>query len=220
MQALFDYYRFNMEYFLIKLGEHMSIFALSWAMAIAVGLLIAIASTRPGRMKIGNALLTVTGFSQAVPSIAVIALVFIFTGIGFRPAVLALFIYSLVPIVFNAASGLVSVSSGMKEAARGMGMTNGQILRKVELPASVPAILSGIRSAATINIGTTTIAAAIGAGGLGEIIFTGIRNFNFTIILAGAIPTAITAILVDIVLSVVEKRVTSKGLQLAEHWRE
>ncbi len=220
MQALIDYYRYNMEYFLIKLWEHMYIFLFSWSLAIVVGLIIAILSTRPGRMKIGNALLTITGFSQAVPSIAVIALVFIFVGIGLRPAVIALFIYSLVPIVFNAASGLISVSSGMKEAAKGMGMTNRQILTRVELPASIPAILSGIRSAATINIGTTTIAAAIGAGGLGEIIFTGIRMMNFTRILAGAIPTAIIAILVDMLLAVVEKKITSKGLLLGEHWRE
>ncbi len=220
MQALIDYYRYNMEYFLIKLWEHMYIFLFSWSLAIVVGLIIAILSTRPGRMKIGNALLTITGFSQAVPSIAVIALVFIFVGIGLRPAVIALFIYSLVPIVFNAASGLISVSSGMKEAAKGMGMTNRQILTRVELPASIPAILSGIRSAATINIGTTTVAAVIGAGGLGEIIFTGIRMMNFTRILAGAIPTAIIAILVDMLLAVVEKKITSKGLLLGEHWRE
>ncbi len=204
----------NTGYVLEKVVEHLYLFAVSWAAAVVVGLLIAIYSTRPGRRKIGQTVLSITGAAQSVPSIAVIAVVFIFLGIGAAPALFALFLYSLVPITFNAASGLMSVDPAMKRAARGMGMTNLEILRKIELPVTVSAIASGARSAATINIGTATIASAIGAGGLGEIIFIGLRVTDQSMILAGALPAALLAIIVDTILAGVEKGLTSEGLKI------
>jgi len=135
-------------------------------------------------------------------------------GIGATPAIFALFLYSLVPIVFNTASGLLNVSMAMKEAAKGMGMTKNQVLFKVELPSSIPAIASGIRTAAVINIGTAAIAAIIGAGGLGEIIYIGLRLMDVSRIFAGALPVALLAIAVDYVLGVVQKAIMSEGLLL------
>lgn len=210
---VFEYMFNNSGYILDKLLEHIVIFLVSWSMAVVVGIAIGVFVTRPGRRKIGRFVLTLTGATQSVPSIAVIALVFLFMGIGAAPAIIALFIYSLVPIVFNTASGLMGVSMKMKEAARGMGMTNTQILWKVEFPVTVPAILSGVRSSATINIGTAAIAASIGAGGLGEIIFTGLRMIDGAMIIAGAIPVTLLAIGVDIILSFSELALTSKGLR-------
>jgi osmoprotectant transport system permease protein len=212
--GVFDYWAQNLDSVIEKLWETLFLFSISWAIAIVVGMAIAIFATRPGRVKAKTLTLSITSMAQAIPSIAVLALTFLFVGIGTRPAIIALFLYSLVPIVFNAASGFTNVSSGIKEAARGMGMTKRQILWKVEIPISMPAIASGIRSAATINIGTTAIAAAIGAGGYGETVFIGLRLMNSTMILGGAIPLAILAIIIDTILGVVEKKVTSTGLQL------
>jgi osmoprotectant transport system permease protein len=210
----FSYMAENPDYVLEKLGEHFYLFVVSWLIAVAVGLGIAILSTRPGREKAGRVLLSVTGAAQAVPSIAVIAIVFIFLGIGSTPAVFALFVYSLVPITFNSASGFLSVEPSVKASARGMGMRNSQILVKIEIPIAMSAIASGARSAATINIGAAAIASAIGAGGLGEIIFIGLRSMEVGIIIAGALPTAALAVLVDAVLAVVERRITSPGLSM------
>jgi osmoprotectant transport system permease protein len=204
----------NIPYVIDKFVQHIYLFVISWAAAVLVGLGIAIFSTRPGRRKLGQTILSITGAAQSVPSIAVIAIVFIFMGIGAAPALFALFLYSLVPITFNAASGLLSVEPSMKRAARGMGMTNGQILRRIELPVSVSAIASGARSAATINIGTATIASAIGAGGLGEIIFIGLRVTDQSMIFAGAFPAAVLAVIVDTILSGVERGLTSQGLKI------
>jgi osmoprotectant transport system permease protein len=209
---LLVYLQDNSLYVLQKFWQHFYLFLVSWAMAVVAGLAIAIIATRPGRRRFGTALLSVTGAAQSVPSIAVIAVIFIFLGIGAAPAIVALFVYSLVPITFNSASGLLGVAPGMKMAARGMGMTNRQILWKVEIPVSIDAIASGARSAATINIGTAAIASAIGAGGLGELIFIGLRVNRPVLILAGAIPAALMAVLVDTVLAGVQRLLTSEGL--------
>ncbi len=213
---LFSYIIENTGNVLDKLVEHIYLFGISWVLAVVIGLAIAIVSTRPGLEKVGRIILSVTGAAQSVPSIAVIAVVFIFLGIGAPPAIVALFIYSLVPVTFNSASGLLSVDTAMKQAAKGMGMTNWLILRRVELPVTIPAIASGARSAATINIGTATIAAAIGAGGLGEIILVGLRLMDQTMIFAGALPAAVLAIVLDTVFAGVEKGLTSPGLQMED----
>lgn len=212
--GLFSYLTQNFGALLENLGEHTYLFFGSWLAAVVAGVTIAVFSTRPGRQRIGRTVLSVTGAAQAVPSIAVIAVVFIFLGIGAAPAMVSLFLYSLVPVTFNAASGLLSVSDDMKKAAKGMGMTNRQVLWRVEMPVSMSAIAAGSRSAATINIGTATIAAAIGAGGLGETIFVGLRVTNQSMIFAGAFLAAGLAVVVDTILGFVEQLLTSEGLQL------
>ncbi len=216
---VFEYMVENWSYILEKLWQHFYIFLISWALAIVAGILLGIFVTRSGKEKIGKVVLSISGAAQAIPSIAIIALIFVFLGIGALPAMVALFIYSLVPIVFNSASGLLNVDPAVKESARGMGMSNSQILRKVELPLVIPTVFSGIRTAAIINIGTAAIAATIGAGGLGEIILLGLRMMSYTRILAGAIPVTLLAIVVDIILARLQKRIISPGLKILQEGR-
>jgi osmoprotectant transport system permease protein len=213
---MFQYIAERPNYILYKTWQHFYLFLISWAIAAVVGIAIGIFVTRPGRKKAGNAILSITGAAQSVPSIAVISLVFLLLGIGDTPAIVALFVYSLVPIVFNCASGLLSIDPAMLEAARGMGMTPGQILFRVELPVAIAPISSGLRSAATINIGTATIASAIGAGGLGEIIFVGLRTANNGMILTGALFSALMAIIVDTVFGFIESGMTSEGIRVTD----
>jgi len=215
MEKILAYIAKNQYLVFTATWQHWYLFAVSTLFAILIGLFIGIFVTGEGREKIGRLVLTITGAAQAVPSIAVVALVFIFVGIGFTPAIIALIIYSLVPIVFNTTSGLLSISAKLIEAARGIGLTNSQILWKIKLPIAIPVIMAGIRSAATINIGTATVAAVIGGGGLGDLIFTGLRLQRTEIILIGTFLAAIIAILVDTLIALLEKVVTPKGLHIS-----
>jgi osmoprotectant transport system permease protein len=156
---------------------------------------------------------SVTAAAQAVPPIAIIALAFIFVGIGATPSIIALIIYSIVPILFNASSGLLSVPPQVIEAGRGLGLTDRQLLWKIKIPMSLPVIMAGIRSAATINIGTATVASFIGGGGLGDLIFMGLKLYRSDIILTGAILTAIMAIAVDYLLQLAESAMVPGGLK-------
>ncbi len=211
--GLFGYIIQNPGRVLEKLYEHIIIFGISWAVAVLIGIVISIMVSRPGvKPRVTDTVVGITSAAQSVPSIAVIAVVFLFTGIGMVPAIIALFLYSLVPIIFNASSAFKTIDPALKEAARGMGMSSRQILWKVEIPLIIPQLFSGIRTAATINIGTTTIASAVGAGGLGELIFIGLRLINTSQIFAGAFPAALLAIFIDILLSRLERRITSEGV--------
>ena len=212
---LFSYMFSHPQDFLIRLWEHIYIFLISWSIAVVIGVGISIAITRSWfSRKIAEQVISVTGIGQAVPSIAVIAVVFLVTGIGNTPAIIALAIYSIVPVVFNTTSALANVSASIKEAATGMGMSPSQVLLKIELPTSVPEIFSGIKTSATMNIGTATIASAVGAGGLGVIIFVGVKRLDPARIFAVAFPAAMLAIIVDQLLSGVQFLLTSKGLRL------
>jgi len=208
----FSYFVTHSDLIADSIIRHFLLFLISMAFAIVVGIFLSIVITREGHEKVGQVILSITGASQAVPSVAVIALVFLFIGIGMKPALVALVIYSLVPIVFNATSGILSVDPGVLEAAKGMGLTKSQRLWHIKIPLAMPVIMSGIRSSATINIGTVTVAAIIGAGGLGDIIYTGLKLNRPEMIFIGAGLAAIIAILVDTVLMYVERKVTPKGL--------
>jgi osmoprotectant transport system permease protein len=213
--GLFDFILNNPGRVLEKLQEHIVIFFISWLLAVFAGLAISIAISRKHvKPRVADAVVSFTSAAQSVPSIAVIAVVFLVTGIGMEPAIIALFIYSLVPVVFNATSAFKTISPALKEAATGMGMSDRQILWKVEIPVILPQIFSGIRTAATINIGTTTIASAVGAGGLGELIFLGLRLINPSQIFAGAFPAALLAIVIDLLLNILQNRITSEGVKL------
>lgn len=193
--------------------RHFALFAVSMTFAVIVGIGLSIFITSEGRERVGRHVLTVTGASQAVPSVAVIAIAYLVVGIGVKPAVIALVLYSLVPVVFNATSGILSVPPGVIQAAKGMGLTRSQRLWRVKIPLCIPVIMSGIRSASTINIGTVTVAAIIGGGGLGDIIYTGLKLGRTDMIIVGAGFAALMAIAVDTVLQVVEKKITPRGLQ-------
>ncbi|MCF7936280.1 MAG: ABC transporter permease [Synergistales bacterium] len=195
--------------------QHIYLFAISLSISIVIGMALSIFITAEGREKIGKFVLAITGAAQSVPSVAVVALVFIFVGIGAPPAIIALVIYSLVPVVFNATSGILNVDQGIIEAARGMGFTNTQILWRIKIPLAMTIIMSGIRSAAMINIGTVTVAAFIGAGGLGDLIFTGLKMNRFVMIFVGGSLSALIAITVDTILMFVEQRIIPKGLQVS-----
>jgi osmoprotectant transport system permease protein len=171
---------------------------------VAIGLPLAIACTRYRRM--AGPTLGAVGVIQTIPSIALLGFMIPLLGIGAVPAIVALFLYALLPIVRNTYAGIDEVDAAVVEAARGMGMTNRQILTKVELPLAMPVIFAGIRTATVINVGVATLCALIGAGGLGEFIFRGIALNNSIMILAGALPAALLAIFFDNLLGLMENK--------------
>jgi osmoprotectant transport system permease protein len=193
--------------------QHFCLFIISLITAIIIGIILSIIATEEGREKLGKVIVSITGAAQAVPSIAVIALVFIYVGIGAVPAIISLIVYSLVPIVFNATSGILSIPKNIIEAGKGMGFTPNQILWKIKIPIALPVIIGGIRSAATIIIGTAVVASVIGGGGLGDLIFIGLKLNKPEALFAGALCSALMAIIVDIILAKLEKTITPKGLK-------
>jgi len=192
--------------------QHITIFLISIVPAIFVGVALSIMATREGKEKQGNRLLTITAAAQSVPSVAVVAIVFIFVGVGALPAVIALFMYSLVPVVFNATSGMLSISPEVVEAAKGIGFTNKQVLWKVKIPLAIPVIMAGVRSAATINVGTATVASFIGGGGLGDLIFMGIKLYRSDMIFSGSLLVGLLAIVIDALLRILEVKLVPGGL--------
>lgn len=186
--------------------QYLELVLVASALSIFIGLVIGISVTRNSFRSIAPLALGAVNVCQSIPTLAVLALVMGFLGIGFKPAVFALFIYSLLPIVQNTMIGLMRIDPGILEAARAMGMSRMKVLISVELPLSASVIMSGIRTAVTVNIGTATLGALIGAGGLGNLVFTGLSMEEISVMLAGAIPIAILAIIADIGLEVVAKR--------------
>ena len=209
---IIDYFTQNHTQILKSLGEHLFLFFLSTLLAIIIGVALSIFITGEKREKLARIVLSFSGAAQSVPSIAVVALAFIFVGIGATPAIIALVIYSIVPILFNATSGLLSVDRGVIEAGKGMGLTKHQLLWKVKIPLATPVIIAGIRSAATINIGTATVAAIIGGGGLGDLIYMGLKLNRSEIIFIGSFFAAALAIIIDLAFSLFEKAITPQGL--------
>ena len=194
-------------------GEHLLIVLVAVVAAIIVGVPAGIFCRRHPRA--GKIVLRVTDAVQTIPSLALfgflIPIPFI-GGIGARTAIVALILYSLLPIVRNTLTGLNGVDPLVREAGIALGMTPRQLLREVELPLATPSIVGGIRIATVTAIGVATIAAAVGGGGLGTLIFRGVAMVDTGLILAGALPAAILALLADRVLSVVERRLArSRG---------
>ncbi len=194
-----------------KALQHLKItlIALILAIIIAVPLGILIYSYS----SFSKPVLYIASLLQTIPSIALLAFMIPIFGIGVFPAIVALFLYGLLPILRNTTTALFTVDPLLKEVASGIGLTNWQKLRYVELPLAVPTILAGIRTAAVINIGTATLAAFIGAGGLGEFIVTGLALNNTKLILMGAVPAAILAILTEIFFEILEGIVVPKHLK-------
>lgn len=176
-------------------------------LAVALGILV----TRVPALK--TVVLGGTGVLQTIPSLALLGFMIPIFGIGIKTAIAALFLYSLLPIMRNTYTGIKDVDPATIEAARGMGMTSMQILFKVELPLAIPVIMAGIRTAAVINVGNATLAAFIGAGGLGDFIFLGITRGIDGLILLGAIPATLLAIVLETFFSAVERWTTPKGLR-------
>ena len=192
-------------------GQHMQLVLISMAIAIVVGVPLGIIVSRYPVLK--TFILGGAGILQTIPSLALLGFMIPIFGIGLNTAIAALFLYSLLPIIRNTFAGIQDVDRAMIEAARGMGMTNMQILFKIEIPLSLSVIMAGIRTATVINVGTATLAAFIGAGGLGDFIFLGIQRNIDALILMGAIPAAVLALILDFLLGRMEKLTTPKGLK-------
>ena len=185
--------------------EHLWLTGLSVLLAAIVGITLGILLTR--RKRLATPVIGFANVVQTVPSIALLGFMIPLIGIGAAPAIVALFLYDLLPIIRNTYAGISDVDGAITEAGAGLGMTDRQLLARVELPLALPVIFAGVRTATVINVGVATLAAFIGAGGLGEFIFTGIALNNTDLILLGAIPSALLAILLDLGLGFVEKRV-------------
>lgn len=203
-------------YTLVLIGQHIKMVTVSMIFATFLGLGVGIIFTRPGLKRFSGIILYIVGLGQTIPSLAVIAIAMSFLGIGFKAAIFALFIYSILPIATNTMAGIMSVPPWMIEAAKGMGMPNLQILFQVEIPNAMKVILTGFRVALVINIGTAALAFLIGAGGLGEHIFTGLDLMMPDKLLAGAIPTALLALLADYACGLLGLIIISRGLRLPQ----
>jgi osmoprotectant transport system permease protein len=182
---------------------HIGLTCISLFIAVAVGLPLGIWISQ--QKKAAWIVLGIAGILQTIPSIALLGFMIPLLGIGAMPAIAALFLYALLPIIRNTYTGITGVDAAVMEAARSMGMNPWQILFSVQLPLAMPVILAGVRTATVINVGVATLAAYIAAGGLGEFIFGGIALNNTNMILAGAIPAALLAILLDFLLSLIQK---------------
>lgn len=175
--------------------EHLQLTGVSLGLAILVAVPLGIVSAR--RPRAGHAVLATTGILQTVPSLAMFVFMIPFFGIGAQPAIVALLVYSLLPIVRNTHAGLAGISPELRESAEVLGLTPRARLWQIELPLAAPSILAGIKTAAVINVGTATLAALIGAGGYGQPIITGIRLDSVPLIMEGAIPAALLALLIQ-----------------------
>ncbi len=186
--------------------EHIWLVGIAMLIALAIGVPLGILVAR--RPWLSKPILGTANVAETIPSLALFGFLLPVPWLGDRAArlaIAALAMYALLPIIRNTAAGIASVDPAVREAARGMGMTPRQILLKVELPLSLSTVLAGVRVATVLTIGIATIAAAIGAGGLGEYIFRGLAMVNNSLILAGAIPAALLALGADFLLSVLER---------------
>ena len=190
---------------------HIQLVFFSMLIAIVLGIGLGILITRVP--KLSTVVLGGAGIMQTIPSLALLGFMIPIFGIGVNTAIAALFLYSLLPIIRNTYTGIKDVNKATVEAAKGMGMTSLQVLLKVELPLAIPMIMAGVRTAAVINVGTATLAAFIGAGGLGDFIFLGITRGIDGLILLGAIPAALLAIILEIFFTYLERWTTPEGLK-------
>jgi osmoprotectant transport system permease protein len=187
--------------------EHIWLVGVAMALAIAIGVPLGILITR--RPWLSKPILGGANVAETIPSLALFGFLLPLPWLGVRAdrlAIAALTLYALLPIIRNTVTGISGVDPAVREAARAMGMTGRQILFQVELPLSVSTVLAGVRVATVLTIGVATIAAAVGAGGLGEFIFRGLAMVNDQLILAGAIPAAVLALSADFLLSLIERR--------------
>lgn len=191
--------------------EHLWMVGISTLIAVAIGIPLGVLITRKSALH--KPVIAIANIIQTIPSLALFGFLLPAPWIGDRAtrlAILALTLYALLPMIRNTYAGIKGVDRAVVEAARGMGLTESQLLIKVELPLAASVILAGVRVSVVISVGLATIAAAIGAGGLGELIFRGLAMVNNSVILAGAIPAALMALLADGVLGWLEKRFAPK----------
>ncbi len=208
---------------LVSSVDHMMMVAWALLFSIIVGTFIGVILTRPGISRLSVPIIGLVSMGQAMPSLALIAIIAIlpltFWGIinfGFNlpTVIIALVIYGLMPILRNSYASVNNIDRAVIESAEGMGMTKWQIFRRIELPVALPVIVTGIRISGVITVGTAELAVLVGGKGLGVITFTGVAAQEPLIILQGAAPTAILAILLGIVLEFIENRITPRGMKI------
>lgn len=191
--------------------DHIEITLIAVSISTVIGVAIGIFITR--HQRVAGAIIGIAGILYTIPSLALFGMLIPFIGIGLKPTLIALILYSQLALIRNTFVGIVHIDPSIREAGKGMGMSNWQFLRMVEIPVALPVIMAGIRTAAVMNIGTATIAAYIGAGGLGWLIFRGIASVNSDQIIAGAVPVILLAVGVDYLFILLERALTPAGLR-------
>jgi len=192
--------------------EHLHLVSVSMALALVVGVGLGVVAARVPAL--APPVLWLVGIMQTMPSLALLVLLIPLFGLAPATAIAALFLYSLLPIVRNTHAGLTGIPAGVRESARAIGLTSVQRFVDVELPMALPMILAGVKTAVVINVGTATLAALIGVGGYGQPILTGIRLDDFSLILMGAVPAAVMAIIAQLLFDGAERILVSRGLRL------
>ncbi|WP_019154172.1 ABC transporter permease [Robertmurraya massiliosenegalensis] len=195
----------------VAFQEHIFLAGIAMLIAIAIAVPLGIILTR--YKKFAEPIIGITAIIQTVPSLALLGFMLPIFGIGKVPAIIALTLYALLPILRNTYTGIIGVDPALVDAGKGMGMTSRQILFMVELPLTLPILMAGIRTATVLTIGVAALATFIGAGGLGDLITRGLNVMDKNLILAGAIPAAILAIVFDFALKKLEDKVTPRGLK-------
>ncbi|ADP33891.1 binding--dependent transport system inner membrane component family protein [Bacillus atrophaeus subsp. globigii] len=211
MSQFIDFLQTNGGEMLYKTWEHLyiSIIAVILGILVAVPLGVVLARMKKG----AGTIIGIVNIVQTLPSLAILAFFIPLLGVGKVPAIVALFFYSVLPILRNTYTGIQGVNKNLLESGKGIGMTGWEQIRLVELPLAVPIIMAGIRTSTIYLIGWATLASFIGGGGLGDYIFIGLNLYQPEYIIGGAVPVTILAIIIDYLLAVTERKVTPKGLQ-------
>ncbi|MCC8353952.1 glycine betaine/carnitine/choline/choline sulfate ABC transporter permease OpuCB [Bacillus sp. AF23] len=211
MNQMMTFLQTNGGELLYKTGEHLYISLIAVVLGIIVAVPLGVLLTR---MKKGaGAVISIVNIVQTLPSLAILAFFIPLLGVGKVPAIVALFFYSVLPILRNTYTGIKGVNKNLLESGKGIGMTGWEQIRLVEIPLAIPIIMAGIRTSTIYLIGWATLASFIGGGGLGDYIFIGLNLYQPEYIIGGAVPVTILAIIIDYLLAVTERKVTPKGLQ-------
>ncbi len=205
-----DYIRDNPDKFWDLFNEHMTLVLYAVVIGLVIAVPLAIVTSRISFLE--KPMTWISNIGQAVPSLAVLALMLPIMGIGFRPSLFALTILAILPIFLNTLVGIQSADPAVVDAARGMGTSDFQLLRMVQMPLAMPFMFAGIQTAVVQSIALATLAAYIGGGGFGDWILQGLAVRNFPILLAGAVPVAVIAMTAEIVLGLIRRMVVPKGL--------
>lgn len=214
MSEFINYFIQNFSSILGLFVEHVQLTIMAILISIVIGVPLGILITyfKPSKKPV----MAIANLIQAIPSMALLGFMIPLLGIGTKPAIVMVILYSLLPIIKNTVAGLDSINEETLEAAKGIGLTRSQVLYKVQIPLAAPVIMAGVRISAVSSVGLMTLAAFIGAGGLGYLVYAGIRTTNTEQILAGAIPACILALFIDYIFSILERLVTPKSFQLAK----
>ena len=211
MKELFDVIVKRQDAILTATLQHINIALLAVLIGAAVAIPSGIWLTR--NKKTAGIILGITGVAQTIPSLVLFGLALPVFGLGFKPALVVLSLYSILPVLRNTYIGISEVDDKYIQAARGMGMSGMQRLYMVELPIALPVIIAGIRISLVYIISWTTVAALIGAGGLGDLIWTGLQSYDRNLIIAGAIPASVLALSAGLIIGVIQKKATPKGMR-------